>query len=1016
MKLIRILVLLSLSAPQIVCAQLMNIIGSPIDTVPCNQPCKMVVADFVKPLQTNTYQSSTINYSPNTLSNPTTINLNDDKFSGAIPIGFPFCFYENQYSNVYVSANGHITFNPAYSLGNCSFDTKQGLPFYNATYPDNAIFCPFSDGNTSVGGSIHYQTIGTAPFRKFIVEYRNIPFFGSGSTCTGTPATFQCVLNETTNEIDIHITNKSTCNADVNNWLNYSTLGIQNIGSTNFHVVNNRNATIWTASNEGWKISPSGPPAYSLNWYENNILIGASVDSVNVCDPFARTIVAELTLLCPNKVILDTIGLVKPDPVINSILTTKTNCQNTSTGSAVVNVFGGIPPYSYSINNSPFGPSNTFTNLAYGTHTITVMGANGCTTVGTIFIDAHSTLQALIDSARNPGCPINNGFLLGNATGGTTPYSYVWNPGGAITQNIFNLGPGYYTLEVTDALGCKDQIGYLLYWDSIPDIAVSVTRPVCGDSSGSIDLSVIQGNGPFTYNWSTSDTTQDIHNIPAGTYGVSVIDVNGCSDSITVGVVDTLDLLLFVNGFAHTSCGLNNGMGASYAINGLPPYNYLWSNGDPNAITNTLSDGWQYITVTDANGCTKKDSLNLNPSTPVVINFLSTNAFCDLDNGVINAVVSGSTGPISYVWSHGPNTPTIDSLSGGTYVLTVTDSLGCSAIDSITLVNEGKPILQVVEYIKPLCFGDSTGRLLLGGINGRAPYKYSFDGINFTTQALVTNFAAGTYTIYIRDANSCVSDTTIYFDPPLEIEVLLGKIDTLNCHWDKTPPILFTAQNGTDPYLWSRDGTNYQSNNSFANFTVGTNTIFVKDSNGCIKQHTFNVPGPENPLVIAYDMIGVPCYLSSGGEIDAQIKGGWYPYSYNWSHSASQNLLQTNLSADVYTLSVLDDKNCRIDSIIRLPQNYCCDCYFPNAFTPNGDSKNDVFRAISPAKDIERYELSIYNRWGARIFSTQQVEGKWDGTIKGEPAPVGTYFFKCTLKCLNKADDVFLKGDVILIR
>lgn len=1002
--------------PFCVTAQLLSIPGAPTDTVPCAQPCKMVHANFVKPLETTSYQSSTIAFNPIALTSPSTLSLQDDKFSGAVPIGFPFCFYGNEYNDAFISANGHITFNPSYASGNCSFDTKQGLPFYNATYPDNAIFCPFSDGNTTIGGDIKYKTIGTTPYRKFIVQYSNIPFFGSGSSCTGSPSTFQCVLNETTNIIELFITNKSTCNSDTANWLNYSTLGVQNIGSSSFHVVNNRNASIWTASNEGWRISPAGPPAYTINWFKNSTPLAVNVDSVNICDPFPNTITAQLTLNCPNKVLTETITLYKNNPLIDSIVITKTTCQNSNDGSAAIYASGGTPPYSYSLFNGPLGPNNVLSNLAYGQHTVLVTDANGCTAAQTIFIGTNSTLQAAIDSVISPKCPNNNGILFGNAYGGVPPYSFIWIPGAITTQNLSNIGPGYYVLEVTDALGCKDQIGYLVTWDSLPQATASIIKPVCDDSTGSIDISIIQGNGPFSYSWSNNATTQDVNNLYAGTYVVHITDVNGCFDSVVVHLPDTLDMQLLLTGFTHTSCGLNNGMGSAIAYNGLMPYQFLWSNNDTSSTTNTLGSGWQYVTVTDSNGCVRNDSLNLNPSNPVQINFLHTNAYCDEDNGVINTVIANYTGMLNYLWNTGDTTAMIDSLAAGMYILTVSDSAGCTATDTINLINEGKPKIQVLEYIKPLCYGDSSGRLLLGGVGGAAPYKYSFDGINFTTVALVTSFAAGTYKIYIRDANSCVNDTTIYFDPPDQILIATSHIDTLICYWDKSNAVSFSAQQGTAPYVWSLDGISYKPQNALSGFEIGPNTIYVKDAKGCENELEIIIPGPSDPLEINYDLLPVPCYTKIGGEIDAQINGGWYPYTYSWGHTASQNLLQTDLNAGKYVLSVRDDRNCQLDSVITVEQKYCCDCYFPNAFTPNGDGNNEVFRAISPASDIESYNLSVYNRWGNRVFTTNEISGSWDGTINGEIAPIGTYFFKCNLKCLNKADNVFLKGDVILVR
>jgi len=1016
MKRIRIILLVLCCAPTSLSAQLLNIIGSPNDTIPCNQPCTTVSANYVKPNRTTIYQATSIAYNPTILSSATNLNLADDKFSGAVPIGFPFCFYDNQYTQVYISANGHITFNNNYSLGNCSFDTKQTIPFYNATFPDNAIFCPFNDGNTSIGGTIRYQTVGFAPFRKFIVQYSNIPFFGSA--CNGSPATFQCVLFETTNEIEIHIANKSTCNADQTNWLNYATMGIQNSAASNFLIINNRNASIWTASNESWRISPAGPPAYTLKWFNMGMNVAVNIPSISVCNPFPRTVTAELTLHCPQRVIIDTITIYKVSPKIDSVITTPSLCKNTSTGTATIFASGGTPPYTYSVNGSPYGSNNVFGGLKPGNNYAQVQDATGCLTTYSFIIGVASNLAAVIDSLKQPYCPNLNGAIYGSGSGGVPPYTYLWSTN-ATTPSINNIGPGSYTFKVTDAQGCTDSVTVLLQWDpfSLPSVTDSIIKPVCGDSTGSIYLSVKNGTNPYTYAWSIGSNNASVHNLPAGNYSVNVSDVNGCSVYHTVNLPDTLNLQINAIVVSHTSCGLPNGVGnLQITAAGLPPYTFLWSNTINTALTNTLSSGWQSVTVTDANNCSRTDSVNINPSIPLSLQFLPASAYCDEDNGLINTIVTGNTGVVSYNWNTGDTTSTIDSLPAGNYVLTITDLLGCSLTDSVSIINKGKPRLQVIKYDKPLCYGDSTGRLELGGNNGVPPYKYSLDGVNFSAVAVLTNFAAGTYTIYMRDANSCESDTTITFDPPVAIDITISGVDTLACFDDISGPLSFQATKGKAPYQWSLNGLSYQAQNTFSVLTIGTHTIFVIDANNCKNSKSILIPGPAMPLEIRRNITPVPCYQENQGVINAMIRGGWVPYTYTWSHTTSKNLYQNLLSAGSYQLAVTDAKGCAIDSSIEVPQEFCCDCYFPNAFTPNGDQNNDLFRAISPAADIESYRLTIFNRWGNRIFHTNELNAGWDGTVNGNPAPIGTYFYQAILKCKNKRNDVFLKGDIILIR
>ena len=1012
----RCLLFIALALPGLAPAQLLNIQGPTVDTLPCTQNCKQVTANYLQPLKTNLYTAAASNYNPVSLSAPTSLNLSDDKFSNAVSIGFPFCFYEGTYTQVYISANGHITFNSSYAGGNCSFDTRQAMPYFSASYPDNGIFCPFSDGNTSVGGTIQYQTTGAAPFRKFVVQYSNIPFFGSA--CSGSPATFQCVLSESTNEIEFFITNKSTCNSDTSNYLNYATLGIQSTAAQNFLVVNNRNASVWTASNEGWKISPAGALAYSLRWFVNGVNVANNVANINVCAPFTKTVVAELKLDCPNKTLTDTVVIYQKTGTIDSIVTTNTNCLNTATGTATIYASGGTAPYQYAVDGSGFGPSNFFTNLALGLHFAQVQDANGCIFGLSFYIGVDSDLGVSIDSLFDPTCPINNGRIYSNASGGVPPYTYNWSTS-QTTSAITNLAPGTYSLTVTDAQGCQTSLTQQLNWDpnSLPTVTDSIFKPVCGNSTGSITLSASGTTAPYSYVWtSPSSTDSFISNLSSGIYSATVTDANGCSITFGTLLNDTLNMQLQMINFAHTTCGLNNGMGHGIATNGLPPFTYSWSNLANTPQTNTLPSGWNYLTITDANNCTRIDSLNINSSVPLSIQFSIADAYCDEDNGRINTFAAGQTGTVNYAWSNGDSTSNIDSLAAGLYVLNAIDSVGCTFTDSVNLINVGKPKLIVVQYTPPLCNGDSTGRLELSGTNGVPPYKYSFDGINFSTVAVQTNFSAGTYTIYMRDANSCESDTTIFFTPPDPIDITTSFIDTLICYQDISGPISFVGADGTAPYRWSTSESNYLAQNTFSDFGIGPHTIFVIDSNGCKNNLVFEIPGPTAPLSIESQITDVPCYQSGIGEIQVDAQGGWGDYLYSWQHTSSMDVSLYNLNPAIYYSSVVDARGCQVDSILPLQQLYCCDCYFPNAFTPNGDDNNDRFRAISPATDIKDYHLSIYNRWGARVFVTNEINGAWDGTLQGEPAPTGTYFYKCKMKCVNSKDDVFLTGDIILIR
>lgn len=176
-------------------------IDAGVDTVTCPPGCIDLSATYTGGSNTTDYTVSDITFAPDPYAG-TLVSLSDDNVSGALPIGFEFCFYGNTYSNFYVCSNGWIGFS-----GGPTTYTPAAIPSTAGTVPKNCIMGPWHDLNPSLGGSIRYQTLGTAPNRRLVVSYQTVPFF----SCTGTFNTQQIILYETTNEIENHIETKLTC-------------------------------------------------------------------------------------------------------------------------------------------------------------------------------------------------------------------------------------------------------------------------------------------------------------------------------------------------------------------------------------------------------------------------------------------------------------------------------------------------------------------------------------------------------------------------------------------------------------------------------------------------------------------------------------------------------------------------------------------------------------------------------------------------------------------------------------
>lgn len=214
------------------------------------------------------------NAQPFTLPNPTQILVSqDDRYSGVINLPFEFCYYGNKFTQIVVGANGTVSFNTnlanqtsGYEICNF-FNQVSTLPKSNdnLNFPKNTIFALFHDIdpsiNTPAGQTIEWQLLGTAPCRKMVINWKNVAHYG----CNSITSTFQCVLNENTNVIEVFVKEKPVCN----NWnCGVGIIGIQNSTGTFATTAPNRNATVWTTNNnssEGWIFIPNGPSLLQNN-------------------------------------------------------------------------------------------------------------------------------------------------------------------------------------------------------------------------------------------------------------------------------------------------------------------------------------------------------------------------------------------------------------------------------------------------------------------------------------------------------------------------------------------------------------------------------------------------------------------------------------------------------------------------------------------------------------------------------------------------------------------------------
>ena len=292
-------------------------------------------------------------------------------------------------------------------------------------------------------------------------------------------------------------------------------------------------------------------------------------------------------------------------PNINNVGITNATCKNGTDGCIDITVINGVAPYTYSWSNGL--TTEDPCSLPAGTYTVTVTDANGTSTVsGLITVTELYYININNAFTTTPDCNQGNGAIALdiNSNGGQLSYSWSHDPllNSAVAEN---LPEGTYTVIITDQKGCTSEKQIELL-DKGQRIGAQVSDPLCfGDSNGNIDLTVTSGVAPYTYLWDNGNTTEDLTNLPQGTYVCEVTDATGCVKSVELNVTapDQIDSQLDVK---KSDKGKDNGSITINPKGGTAPYTYLWNNGSDTQTIENLAPGTYKVVITDANGCTKE--------------------------------------------------------------------------------------------------------------------------------------------------------------------------------------------------------------------------------------------------------------------------------------------------------------------------------------------------------------------------------------------------------------------------
>ncbi len=807
-------------------------------------------------------------------------------------------------------------------------------------------------------------------------------------------------------------------------------------------------------------ITPSGGTlGYDYFWRKPYGLTETNEDIIDgVAGPYY------LTLTDTNNCTFDAVYLIESARLIDITWSPsvfgdyEVTCNGDSTGSILVDdITGGFPNYDLKIYNlndgdtihagiiTPTGGVYTtlIEDLPAGEYRLFAFDDEQCFNFppDTVILTEPDPIsigrinpQPYYDTVDISCFGADNGVIDIMVSGGHTaryPSNFNWTgppgeldlvPGDSI-QN--SLGPGTYTVDITDFWGCNNTALFTLFEPPAIVLDVDSIRELngwnitCnGDSDGFINVSTSGGISGYEWDWSTGEMvlsdpeTEDQGDLMAGTYFLTITDSIQCTldTSFTLlepnklGVTDSIPHYHFYEiACAGDSTGeiyLSPFGGADSVQN-----SYFWSTldgyiSDPDSMNQFgISAGTYNVFITDINGCTFDTLFILEDPDPILIDTLTADsAHCfGTATGFINLAASGGVGEFDYLWSNGETTEDLSFIYAGSYVITITDDNYCVKIDSIDVFEADHfsvDLTVTTNYngVPISCASATDGAISIEPQGGTEPYYYSWN-TGDTIQDLA-GIPAGFYKVIVRDIYECTDSAEVTITEPLPIDYSMQMYDPL-CYNEASGRIELLITGGT---VFNLDDYRVMVNEIMAspyidNLPQGTYHIRIEDLNDCFVETDAELVHPDS-LVLSFETENAFCKDKSDGQLNLNIDGGTYPYSINWDRGLPDNEAFFN---DVYwgsyVATVTDINNCVTVDSVFVDYTFTSCLVIPNAFSPNGDGFNDLW-IIEGLELYPNAELRIFDRWGARVYYAEHApDNPWEGTFDGRPLPIDSYHY-----------------------
>lgn len=726
----------------------------------------------------------------------------------------------------------------------------------------------------------------------------------------------------------------------------------------------------------------------------------------------------------------DTIILTEPQPMVTDSISSpkfeggvNVSCNGFSDASIDLSIAGGADcqPYSYSwVGPNGFTAStDDLIDLEAGNYVVTVTDVNGCTLIDSIQLTEPEPLelQAFPNTYNgfNVSCfGSDDGFINLEVTGGTANYEYSWSNGGT-EQDIDSLTVGSYDVLVTDTNGCVATLNVIL--NEPPQMVVipidTVLVACNGDSTGQFEVEASGGVPSYSYNWSNGDIDPILNGVGVGIYQVVVTDLNGCQDSLELEMTEPTAIQVTVDQITDATCFGDNDGGATVSANGgVGPYSYNWlPSGQGTAAASGLSAGEHIYTVTDANGCTNSDTVQVNEPDQMLIVTSNDTTVCPGTVVSLTASVSGGSGTYLIDWESGQGfgetfEPYITQTSN--ISVNATDQFGCEAVSNSVIVTTFAPVNAALDYsVVDQCTAPFQVDFTNSSTNASS-FEWAFANGDSSTQFLPSTMfdSSGVYTVQLV----ATSDD--------------GCTDTLNSSItiDNLPQADFAIPypDGCFPIVVGHSNHSQDANSYFWDFGDG------ETSDETSPYHLYENPGAYTVTLIATNEYGCTDTLSVDSAVFAfpRPTAGFIPianigedgseYTFNNTSSGATEFFWTFGNGDfsqlfepIYDypehgdydvlLTVYNQYGCEDTAEISIHVDLIAGLFVPNAMAPQEPGEPGLF--LPKGTGLGQYQALIYDLWGNLLWeSTALDDGSpaegWDGRYNGELVPQGAYTWK----------------------